>query len=222
MDGNGRWAQARGLTRSQGHEAGAENVYTIVHECRRLGIDYLSLYAFSKENWNRPAAEIQALFRLMTTFLTRFLPLMQEQGIRLNILGDVEALPLSERGLLKYTCEATNANTAMMLNLAINYGGRAELVEAFKKIQDKGLSQITEETIAEHLYTKGQPDPDLLIRTSGEQRLSNFLLFQCAYTEFYFTHVYWPDFDVAELHKALEAYRVRKRRFGKTQEQVTP
>lgn len=222
MDGNGRWAQARGLARSRGHEAGAENVYSIVAECRRIGIRYLTLYAFSSENWNRPQNEIRVLFNLLTEFLHRFLPLMQEQKIRLNVLGNIEELPFASRKALRYVLDETKSNEAMVLNLAINYGGRQEIVRAVQSFVAEGraVESITEEEFSARLYTAGQPDPDLLIRTSGEQRLSNYLLYQCAYSELYFTPIPWPDFSVHELHKALEEYAHRNRRFGKTQEQV--
>ena len=217
MDGNGRWAKARGLDRSEGHKAGAETVHAIVAECRRLGIAYLTLYAFSTENWARPKAEVSALFALLLHFLSRELPLMQEQNIRLSTLGEIEALPLAQRTALTHAMHATKDNTAMVLNLALNYGGRSEIVKAVRAIIREGIAEeaVTEETIQNHLYTAGQPDPDCVIRTSGEQRLSNYLLFQCAYSEFVFSPVYWPDFDVPELHKALNEFAGRKRRFGK-------
>ncbi|MBQ7739302.1 MAG: isoprenyl transferase [Desulfovibrionaceae bacterium] len=223
MDGNGRWAKLRGLERSAGHRAGAENVYTIVSECCRLGIGYLTLYAFSSENWNRPKAEIQVLFSLLTDFLKRFLPTLQEQNIRLNALGDLEGLPLPQRAALNHVMHVTAQNSTMVLNLAINYGARQEIVRAVQAIIQEGLSasEITEGVLAAHLYTHGQPDPDLVIRTSGEQRLSNYLLYQSAYSEFYFTPTFWPDFGVAELHAALDDFATRNRRFGKTPEQIS-
>ena len=222
MDGNGRWAQARGLSRSDGHKAGAENVHRFVAECRRLGIAHLTLYAFSSENWNRPKAEIGALFALLLEFLRREVPLMMEQNIRLQVLGDVEGLPLAQRTALKHAMGKTAGNTAMTLNLALNYGSRAEIVRAVRDIVAQGIApeNIDEACIANHLYTAGQPDPDLVVRTSGEQRLSNYLLYQCAYSEFHFTDVHWPDFDETCLHDALASYAGRSRRFGKTQEQL--
>ena len=222
MDGNGRWAQAQGLSRSDGHRAGAENVHRIVAECRRLGIGHLTLYAFSSENWNRPKAEIGALFALLLDFLRRELPLMQEKGIRLNVLGDVDGLPLAQRTALKHAMGKTADNGDMILNLALNYGSRGEIVRAVRTIVASGIpaDRIDEACIADHLYTAGQPDPDLVIRTSGEQRLSNYLLYQCAYSEFHFTDVHWPDFDETCLHDALASYAGRSRRFGKTQEQI--
>ncbi len=222
MDGNGRWAQARGLERSAGHRAGAEAVHDIVAECRRLNIRHLTLYAFSTENWNRPKAEISVLFSLLTDFLSRELPLLKEKDIRLRTLGDVEALPLAQRAALGHAVRTTQNNASMILNLALNYGGRSELVRAVRAIISEGLSpdDVDEDVLAAHLYTQGQPDPDCVIRTSGEQRLSNYLLYQCAYSELIFTPVFWPDFSVAELHRALAEYARRKRRFGRTQEQI--
>ena len=222
MDGNGRWAQARGLARSDGHRAGAENVRTIVTECRKLAIPYLTLYAFSTENWKRPQTEISVLFTLLSDFLRKELPLLQAQKIRLQTIGQVEELPFAQRTALSHALHATKDNTAMTLNLALNYGGRSELVRAVRAIVHEGIEEeaITEECLAQHLYTAGQPDPDCVIRTSGEQRLSNYLLFQSAYSELIFSQAYWPDFDAAQLHMALEEYAGRKRRFGKTQEQV--
>ena len=207
MDGNGRWAQARGLPREAGHRAGAETVRTIVTECRRLGIRHLTLYTFSSENWSRPKAEVSALFSLLLEFLGQEVPRMEREGIRLNILGDMEALPLAARTALRHGLRRTAANTDMVLNLALNYGGRAELVRAVRAMMAEGLrpGDVTEQSLADHLYTAGQPDPDFLIRTSGEQRLSNYLLYQCAYSEFYFPPTPWPDFGVEALHEALAA-----------------
>ena len=222
MDGNGRWAQARGLSRSEGHRAGAATVRTIVTRCRELGIRYLTLYAFSSENWNRPKAEVTALFSLLLEFLQQEVPLLAEKGISLKVLGDLDGLPLAQRTALRHAIRRTAGGTAMTLNLALNYGSRAELVQAVRSIVREGLpaEAIDEATLAGHLYTAGQPDPDLLIRTSGEQRLSNYLLYQCAYSELYFTPVPWPDFGQEELDAALAVYAGRSRRFGKTQEQI--
>ncbi len=222
MDGNGRWAQARGLPRSAGHRAGAEAVRTVVAECRGLGIRHLTLYAFSSENWNRPRSEISALFSLLLEFLRREVPLMEEKGIALNVLGDLDGLPLPQRTALRHAMGRTEAGRKMTLNLALNYGGRAELVRAVRAfLRDNARPEdVTEESLAQRLYTAGQPDPDLLIRTSGEQRLSNYLLYQCAYSELYFTPVPWPDFGAGQLREALAVYVGRSRRFGKTQEQI--
>lgn len=222
MDGNGRWAQARGLPREAGHRAGAETVREIVTACRKLGIRHLTLYTFSSENWNRPRTEVAALFSLLLEFLGQEVPRMEREGIRLNILGDIEGLPLAARTALRHGMRRTAANTDMQLNLALNYGGRAEIVQAVRRLLRDNVApeDVTEESFARYLYTAGQPDPDFLIRTSGEQRLSNYLLYQCAYSEFYFTPVPWPDFHEAQLHEALAVYGSRSRRFGKTQEQV--
>ena len=222
LDGNGRWAKARGLGRSEGHRAGALAVREIVTYCREIGLRHLTLYTFSSENWSRPKTEVSALFSLLLEFLKAEVPRMLQQGISLKVFGDVEGLPLAVRTALKLAVKTTAKGGAMDLNLALNYGSRAEIVRAVRQIVADGVpaDQITEETIASRLYTAGQPDPDLVIRTSGEQRLSNYLLYQSAYAELYFTPVAWPDFTPAEMAKALEAYQSRSRRFGKTQEQV--
>lgn len=222
MDGNGRWARMRGLPRTEGHKAGARAVRLLVTECRRLGIEYLTLYAFSSENWKRPKQEISALFSLLLEFLRVETPLMEEKGIRLNVIGNLEGLPAPQRAALRHSMAKTAHCEDMRLNLALNYGGRGEIVHAVKKLlaEKPEPEQITESLLAGYLYTGGQPDPDLLIRTSGEERLSNFLLYQCAYSELYFTPTLWPDFDEGELRKALEEYALRSRRFGKTEEQI--
>lgn len=222
MDGNGRWAKEKGLQRVDGHKAGAQAVRTIVTYCRELGIRYLTLYAFSSENWNRPASEISALFMLLLDFLRKETPLMVENGIALNVIGDVSGLPVPQRLALNHSMSKTGAGDQMTLNLALNYGARSEIVYAVKNIIKSGIppESITEQIISEHLYTKDQPDPDLIIRTSGEMRLSNYLLYQAAYSELYFTPVFWPDFDRNELNKALVDFANRDRRFGLTDEQI--
>lgn len=222
MDGNGRWATARGLPRSEGHKAGAAAVRVIVAECRRLNIPHLSLYAFSSENWARPKAEISQLFSLLSQFLASEVPEMQRKGIALRVLGDLDGLPLAQRLALGHAMSRTSGGDGMTLNLALNYGARAEMLCAVRRLAASGadMASLDEQQLSSALYTAGQPDPDLLIRTSGEQRLSNFLLWQCAYSELYFTPVLWPDFNEAELHGALAAYAGRSRRFGKTQEQI--
>lgn len=222
MDGNGRWAQARGMPRSDGHRAGAGAVRKVVTECRRIGIKHLTLYAFSSENWKRPKSEIAALFSLLLEFLSREVPLMEEKGISLRVLGDLEGLPLAQRTALAHAIKRTANGREMVLNLALNYGGREEIVRAVKAFIRSGArsEDVSEESLSAMLYTAGQPDPDLLIRTSGERRLSNYLLYQCAYSELYFTDVFWPDFGEAELHTALADYASRNRRFGKTREQI--
>ena len=216
MDGNGRWAASRNMPRSEGHRAGAQAVRETVTEIRRLNVPYLTLYAFSSENWKRSESEIAFLFGLLLDFLTVETPKMEREGIRLNVIGQFSRLPLPQRKALQFSMARTSHCTQMTLNLALNYGGRAEIVEAAKKLilEKADPSLLTEEMFAGYLDTAGQPDPDLLIRTSGEERLSNFLLYQAAYSELYFTPVCWPDFNVAELHKAFGAYANRSRRFG--------
>lgn len=216
MDGNGRWANARGLPRAEGHRAGAKTVHKIVEACRQLNLPYLTLYAFSSENWSRPPAEIAALFSLLLEFLTVETPVMEKQGIALNVIGDLSGLPGPQRAALRHSMAKTAKGEAMRLNLALNYGGRAEIIQAVRRVAAEHINQeeITEESFGKLLYTCGQPDPDLLIRTSGELRLSNFLLYQCAYSELYFTPTLWPDFDAAELNKAISSFASRQRRFG--------
>ena len=194
---------------------------TIVTECRRLGIRHLTLYTFSSENWSRPKTEVSALFSLLLEFLGQEVPRMEREGIRLNILGDMEALPLAAR-TAPAPRPARRPIRTWCSTWPLNYGGRAELVRAVRSMMAEGLrpEDVTEQSLADHLYTAGQPDPDFLIRTSGEQRLSNYLLYQCAYSEFYFTPTPWPDFGVEALHEALAVYAGRSRRFGKTQEQI--
>lgn len=219
MDGNGRWAMARGLPRTEGHKAGAAAVRTVVEECRRLGIGYLTLYAFSSENWNRPPGEIAALFSLLLEFLAVETPQLERRGIALHVLGDLEGLPLPQRAALNRAMAKTAKGKDMHLNLALNYGSRAEILRAARSMSHLPPEQITDDAFSSALYTAGQPDPDLLIRTSGELRLSNFLLWQCAYTELYFTDIYWPDFNAAELRAAIAAYAARDRRFGRAGEE---
>ena len=223
MDGNGRWAQARGLSRSDGHRAGAENVRRIVAECRRLGIRHLTLYTFSRENWKRPAAEVATLFSLLSEFVRLEVPNMVRQSIRLDVLGDISALPAVARLALEHGMRATEGGKEMTLHLALNYGGRDEILRAARQLIADGVKaeDVTEETFTARLYTAQVPDPDLVIRTSGEVRISNFLLFQSAYSEYYFTETPWPDFDEEALHRALNNYEGRNRRFGQTQEQIT-
>ena len=223
MDGNGRWAKQRGLKRSDGHRAGTETARAVVTRCRELGVRHLTLYTFSKENWTRPKEEVKTLFELLTSFLKREEKSLKEQGIRLKVLGDIDGMPLAVRQVLKHVMRQTRDCTEMTLNLALNYSGRDEILRAARALAAKGIApdEITEEAFADELWTAGQPDPDLIIRTSGELRLSNYLLFQCAYSEFYFTDIYWPDFSPDELEKALLSLNQRERRFGKTGEQLT-
>jgi undecaprenyl diphosphate synthase len=225
MDGNGRWAKERNLSRIEGHRAGAESVRVIVRSCRKIGIPVLTLYAFSKENWQRPSREVQALWQLLSRYLKSELKEMLENSIRLNAIGDIQELPKSVHRLLVETMEKTGANRDMILNLALSYSGRSEIVRAAQKLAASCLEkelqpgEIDEAIFSNNLFTADMPDPDLLIRTSGEQRISNFLLWQMAYTELYVSPVYWPDFREPELMEALADYQRRERRFGKTGEQ---
>ena len=216
MDGNGRWARQQNLPRREGHSQGTKAARAIVEESRRLSIPYLTLYAFSRENWARPQEEVSFLFSLLNKFLQGELQSLIKQDIRLNILGDISELPLATRKVLEHALARTISSTSMTLNLALNYSGRFEIARACRLILEKGLSpdQITEDKFSEFLYTAGQPDPDLIIRTSGELRISNYLLYQSAYSELYFTKTLWPDFTPQELHLALEDFSARQRRLG--------
>jgi undecaprenyl diphosphate synthase len=216
MDGNGRWANARNLPRSEGHKAGTEAARAIVEECLALGIGYLSLYTFSRENWKRPEEEVRFLFELLVDFISRELPDLEKRGVRMHILGELAELPFSARKILAHAIKRTARNDRMILNLALNYSGREEIVRACRLFMESGrpVAECTPKAFADYLYTATQPDPDLLIRTSGEERLSNFLLFQAAYSELYFTDTLWPDFSPTSLHQALAAYAARVRKFG--------
>ncbi len=220
MDGNGRWATSRGLSRSDGHNAGSETVRAVVRECRAMGLEYLTLYTFSRENWGRPADEIHFLFDLLVLFLRKELPELVERRIRLRVAGEIKGLPLAARKALNHAMEKTASCDAMTLTLALNYSGRDEIAMACRKLMESGVKpeQVTADRIAEHLYTAGYPDPDLVIRTSGELRISNFLPFQTAYSEFYFTPTLWPDFTPEELRNAITEFAARERRFGKAGE----
>ncbi|NPA30981.1 MAG: isoprenyl transferase [Chloroflexi bacterium] len=217
MDGNGRWARARGLPRLAGHRAGTENLRRIIEACVEFGIRYLTIYAFSTENWARPRDEVEGLMGIMEEVIDREVPELHQQGVQIRHIGALEGVrPELQRKILE-AVELTRHNQRLVLGVAFNYGGRAEIVHAVRQMLAEGLKpeEVTEETVAQHLYTAGLPDPDLVIRTSGEQRISNFLLWQTAYSEWYFTPVYWPDFDKEELRKALEEYSRRERRFGR-------
>jgi undecaprenyl diphosphate synthase len=219
MDGNGRWAASRNLPRAAGHMAGIEAVRDTVESCARLGIGSLTLYAFSVENWKRPRPEVETLWRLLRIYTNRELPRLMANQVRLSAIGRWESLPVRAREDLSAAIEKTSRNTGLQLNLALNYGGRAEIVDAFNRIAEqmrlRGESgPIDERRISEALYTAGQPDPDLLIRTSGEMRVSNFLLWQIAYAELYVTDVFWPDFRCRHLLRAIIEYQKRDRRFG--------
>jgi undecaprenyl diphosphate synthase len=220
MDGNGRWAQARGLSRSAGHAAGAERVSSVVRESARLGLEVLTLFSFSSENWHRPSNEIDALMRLHAMHLRRDRETVMAHNVRLRHLGRREGLPDELLTEMDVSVETSRKNTGMWLNVALNYGGRGELADAVRRLaRDVAAGRlrpddIGEPAIAEALQTAGQSDPDLLIRTAGERRISNFLLWQISYAELYVTETFWPDFDEGELHKALLAYAARHRRFG--------
>jgi len=226
MDGNGRWAQKHALGRISGHKKGAEAVRTVTRTCRELGVKYLTLYAFSVDNWCRPETEVNALMKLLAEYLTSELLEMQQNGIRLNIIGDISKIKPSLQEKINEVCKKTATNDEMILTLALNYGGRDEIIGAIKRLikdfqaEQNSPDSLTNELFGRYLSTANMPDPDLLIRTSGEYRLSNFLLWQSAYTEFYFTEVLWPDFGKADLLAAIEAFQKRERRFGKTSEQI--
>jgi len=224
MDGNGRWATERGLDRTFGHKAGLDTVKKITAECARLGVKYLTLYTFSTENWNRPAYEIEALMGLVLSFIE--MELFTDNNIKFQLIGDKERLPQSVQEKIRYMEDLTKDNDGMTMVVAMSYSSKLELTRATRLIAEevkKGTikpEEITEQTINDHLWTSFMPDPDLLIRTGGELRISNYLLWQCAYSEFYFCDTYWPDFDEEELYKAIVNYQNRQRRFGKTEAQV--
>lgn len=226
MDGNGRWAKQKGFLRTIGHENGATAVKRTVEQCARLGIPYLTLYAFSTENWNRPKFEVDMLMKLLVKALKKEVKTLQENNIKLNAIGNLDLLPTAVRKELTEVLDKTKSNTRLTLSLALSYGSRNELIEAVKVISDKvknniiSSDAIDESVINKHLYTHNLPDVDLLIRTSGEQRISNFLLWQIAYAELYFCEVLWPDFSNEHLLEALQAYQNRERRYGKTSEQI--
>jgi len=228
MDGNGRWAKRRGLTRIFGHQKGIQSVRDVVKTSRDLGIKWLTLYAFSEENWKRPQYEIKALMNLLTRYLTTESKEMLDNGIRLLSIGQTEKLPPEVQRILWQTIEKTAHNKEMNLTLALSYGGRQEIVWAVKNMLKDiekatlNIKQITEERLSRYLYTSNIPDPDLLIRTSGEYRISNFLLWQIAYTEIFISPVLWPDFHRERYLEALLDYQKRERRFGSTGEQITP
>ena len=220
MDGNGRWAQARGLDRSRGHVAGVDALREAVTTSVRLGLDALSVYAFSTENWRRPQREVDLLMHLFATTLVNELPLFHQENVRLRFLGDLDALPEKTRQVFQRGLDETADHTGMTFALAVNYGSRAEIVRAARQIAQEAAvgsldpSDVDEEAVASRLYTAGLPDPDLLIRTSGELRLSNYLLWQLAYTEFYVTPTLWPDFSRWDFLRAVVSYQSRSRRFG--------
>jgi undecaprenyl diphosphate synthase len=226
MDGNGRWAKQKGLLRSLGHESGTKSVKVTVETCAKIGVENLTLYAFSTENWNRPKLEVDTLMKLLVSSLRKELNTLQENNIRLNSIGNLSKMPSSILKELNEVIEKTKKNTRMTLTLALSYGSREELLNVVKNISDKvknniiSIDTIDESIINQHLYTHNLPDVDLLIRTSGEHRISNFLLWQIAYAELYFTDVLWPDFTEEHLYEAIISYQKRERRFGKTSEQI--
>lgn len=226
MDGNGRWAQKRFLPRVAGHRAGVKVVEAVVTICRKIGIKALTLYSFSAENWNRPKAEVDTLMQLLQEYIYKELDRIKRENIRINVIGQLEDLPMSVQGAVEKAIRETRDNDAMILSLALSYGSRAEIVQAVKSIyQDLlqgniSLEEIDEDSFGQYLNTSGLPDPDLLIRTSGELRISNFLLWQIAYTELYFTRKLWPDFRENDLLLALLDYQKRERRFGLTSQQL--
>ena len=230
MDGNGRWAAERGKPRSYGHQAGVDTVRRITSECTRLGVKFLTLYTFSTENWNRPADEISALMGLVLTSLED--EIFMKNNVRFRVIGDIARLPQMVQDKLQEVMDNTAGNTAMTMVVALSYSARWEITPAVKQIAAEALQQngstddaaiidaISEEMVGQHLATAFMPDPDLLIRTGGELRISNYLLWQIAYSELYFSDVYWPDFSEDDLHRAIQSYQQRQRRYGKTEEQV--
>jgi len=221
MDGNGRWAKQRGLPRLAGHRAGAENLRRVLRACGEWGIKYVTIYAFSTENWGRPKEEVEGLFNLLDNYIDQYLPELMKEGVQVRHIGRMDGVPERLQEKIRQVVDATKDNDRLILCVAFNYGGRSEIVDAVRKIIAEGYKpeEVNEELISSHLYTADIPDPDLIIRTAGEMRLSNFLLWQSAYAEYYSTPVYWPDFDEEELYKALLDYSRRERRFGLIKEQ---
>lgn len=220
MDGNGRWAKERLLPRTVGHKAGVEAIRAVTKECSALGVKHLTLYAFSTENWKRPKLEVDALMNLLYTYLNKELKELHKNNVKITTIGDIDVLPGKSLDAIKNAIDITKDNTGLNLNIALNYGSRNDIKNAVIDIVKNcksgkiDIEDITEDTITKYLSTKSIPDPDLIIRTSGEQRISNFLLWEIAYSEFYFTDVYWPDFDGNEVRKAIYVYQSRDRRFG--------
>ena len=219
LDGNGRWARRRGLPRTAGHAAGSENFRKIATYCKNIGVEYLTVYAFSTENWKRPEDEVKTIMRLLRRYLNEAIDTMERDKIRMKIFGDVAGLPQELQELVRKTDEISKRYEGFQANICLNYGGRDEIVHAARRYAEdlaagKVQGELSEEQFGGYLYSAGIPDPDLLIRPGGEQRISNFLLWQCAYAEFYFSDVLWPDFGTDELDKAIEAFRKRDRRYG--------
>jgi undecaprenyl diphosphate synthase len=217
MDGNGRWARARGLPRLAGHRAGTENLRRVIEACVEFGVPYLTIYAFSTENWGRPPEEVKGLLQILESVLDRELQQLHDQGVQLRHIGRIDGLEPILRKKVLDAVELTKNNTRLTLSIAFNYGGRDEIVCAIQNIIADGISaeQVTEVLVSQYLFTTGMPDPDLIIRTSGELRGSNFLIWQGAYSEWYFPSVYWPDFDKEALRQAIEEFSQRERRFGR-------
>jgi undecaprenyl diphosphate synthase len=216
MDGNGRWAAERGLPRFMGHRAGTENLRPTIKACVEFGIQYLTLYAFSTENWSRPTEEVQGLLQLLETVIDEELPELHREGVKIRHIGRLDALEPSLVAKIQHACEVTKNNDKLVLSVAFNYGGKDEIVHAIQQIIMEGTpaDKVTEALVSQHLFTAGIPDPDLIIRTSGEMRVSNFLIWQGVYAEWYITPTYWPSFDKEELRKALVDYHQRERRYG--------
>lgn len=223
MDGNGRWAQRQGMPRVSGHNAGMKSLKATVRACGELGINYLTVYAFSTENWKRPEDEVSGIFKIMVLYIKKELKELNDENVRVNVIGEWSAIPQDAKESLMTAVETTKDNTGLVFTIALNYGGRREIVDAVKalaaaKAADgeniESLADITEEELGAYMNTGLMPDPDIIIRTGGEMRLSNFLLWQCAYSEFIFTDVFWPDFDKAELVRCIETYNNRHRRYG--------
>ncbi|WP_404408277.1 isoprenyl transferase [Jeotgalibacillus malaysiensis] len=213
MDGNGRWAERRGLSRTDGHVEGVSTVVKIVKRAAERNVRYLTLYTFSAENWKRPQKEVEFILQLPKKFLFQYLPELMRNNVKINILGDLQRLPYGTREALKHAVKKTGKNDGLQLNFALNYGGRQEILKAFETMKEEN-TEFTEEAVSKYLYTNEMPEPDLLIRTGGEKRLSNFLLWQMAYTEFYFSDALWPDFSNEEFDLAIDEFNVRHRRFG--------
>ena len=227
MDGNGRWAKERGKPRLFGHQNAVQSVREVSEGCAELGVKYLTLYAFSTENWNRPETEVNGLMNLLAQTIKNEIGTLNKNSIKLNVIGDLKSLPETNYELLKHAIDSTSQNTRMTLNIALSYSGRWDLTQAARRMAQDAAegkldpNEITENTISCYLSTATMPDPELMIRTSGEERISNFLLWELAYSELYFMPKYWPDFRKADLYEAILNYQHRERRFGKTSEQMT-
>ncbi len=220
MDGNGRWAREHGLPRLEGHRAGTENIRRVLEACSEFGIKILTIYAFSTENWGRPQAEVRGLMRILEEVIDREVANLHKNGVQLRHIGQLEGISQRLQQAVRDAMELTKDNDRLILNVAFNYGGRSEILNAVRRLMGNGISpqELSEELFERYLYTAGLPSPDLIIRTGGEMRLSNFLIWQAAYAEYYSTPTYWPDFDKEELYKALLAYSQRERRFGLVRE----